>query len=650
MEKDTMHPILRALAFTSILGTLAHAAPLQAATWQPRGPDGGTVADVAADPFHSGTVLAGTADSGLFRSGDGGTAWAAVAGVPAGPAGPVAFDPRHAGTAYAGALDPASRRTHVFKTTDGGVTWTAADAGLPVTASRGLAALAVDARRPGTVYASFAVSVGLYRSVDGGTSWAFSGLAGIPVLSLAVDPASPAVYAGTGDGVYRSLDGGTTWTRRGLNGTVVSLLALSHGSLYAGGDGLFRSTDGGAHWRTVRRGLPGSQIAALAVHPLSSAILYVSLPGIPLGSTAQKGGLFRSTDGGAHWTALTRGLPAPADVIALAVDPRAPSRVLAGLAAEGVFRSTDGGSHWVAARRGLHALPVPHIAGSGLRGEILAAGPTERGLFLWAGTEWLAVNDRMRSLRDGGLSLDPGSAGIYAGIPGRLERSDDAGEHWRRIDAGLAAAGPTGPIAVDPRHRETVYAGTLSGVSKSTDRGAHWQAPAGSPPCTTPERLLVSPADSSILFLEGDRTDAGCREGGGAFRSTDGGGHWQTIGAARPTPDPADAAIVYGLGAEGVLRSTDGGATFAPAGAPGSSPPGVSALAVDLVSPATTLYAGTLDGGVFVSTDAGATWAPLGDGLSGAVLDLAVDAIFPQALYAGTTRGVFMTALEIQAP
>ena len=108
-------------------------------------------------------------------------------------------------------------------------------------------ALAVASSSPGTVYAG--TYTGVFRSVDGGESWAdrSSGLADPFVLALAIDPSAPGtVYAGTFAGVFRSVDGGGHWEamNTGLDHPIVNALIIdpaAPGRIYAG-------TFGGGVW------------------------------------------------------------------------------------------------------------------------------------------------------------------------------------------------------------------------------------------------------------------------------------------------------------------------------------------------------------------------------------------------------------------
>src|SRR5207247_10222100 len=87
-------------------------------------------------------------------------------------------------------------------------------------------------------------------------------------------------------GVFKSSDGGGSWTHTGLTGVDVRALAidpLTPTTLYAGtyGAGVFKSTDGGRSWSGANSGLPDGYVRALAIHPPTPALLYVSISSDP---------------------------------------------------------------------------------------------------------------------------------------------------------------------------------------------------------------------------------------------------------------------------------------------------------------------------------------------------------------------------------
>jgi len=117
----------------------------------------------------------------------------------------LAIDPRTPTTLYAAG-------DGVFKSTDGGNTWSAVNTGLPALFVN---ALAIDPTTPTTLYAGIGISGGgVFKSTDGGNTWSAvnTGLTTPYVDTLAIDPRTPTtLYAGTVDGgVFKSTDGGNT--------------------------------------------------------------------------------------------------------------------------------------------------------------------------------------------------------------------------------------------------------------------------------------------------------------------------------------------------------------------------------------------------------------------------------------------------------
>src|SRR5438105_5467047 len=129
-----------------------------------------------------------------------------------------------------------------------------------------------------------------------------------------------------------------SWTRIGPEGGAIAALAIdpmTPGVLYAAaGGGVFKSTNGGASWSAVNTGLPNSSyVSVLAIDPQTPATLYAGT----------YRGIFKSTDGGGSWSAVNTGLPNFSLVQALAIDPQTPATLYAGTMGDGVFKSTNGG-------------------------------------------------------------------------------------------------------------------------------------------------------------------------------------------------------------------------------------------------------------------------------------------------------------------
>jgi photosystem II stability/assembly factor-like uncharacterized protein len=629
------------LAFALVAGALL-TPPLHAG-WRSVGPYGGTVTVVAVDPTRPSTILAGT-NQGLFRSDDRGASWEFTAGDIFSTVGPIAFDRLHPGRVYV------AINASVLSSRDHGRTWHSVP--LP-SDDEDVTVTALVVGPNGNVYASAGA---LFRSADRGRTWVSLGAA-VPAQSfstfLAFDFTSAALYSVSaqldGGGVYRSRDGGVTFKPIGLQGVSLSFVAVAPGPtnvLYAGGSpqfaggqgGLFRSTDGGAHWREIDAGLPSQFVTSVAVHPTKPATLYAGLQADP-DVDVSSGGLFESVDGGSHWVARRTGLPAD-DVLSVALDPTFPSHVYSGLGNDGVFRSADAGGHWSWANTGLALSTIDNLVIDPERPDTVYARTLDKGLYKStnAGRSWQLVNDRVAggtSFAVSSVLLDPRhTATVYASVEGRVERSDDGGQSWRRLDNGERRKFG-GPLALDPHDPSTLYVGGVVGVSKSTDGGDTWSDPVAPQPLATPFLLAVSPLPPYTVYLSAvDATEL--------FESTDAGASWVPIGPffRQLVPDPASANVLYGLDYFWhLLKSTDGGLSFA------GTPAGdllFGTLVRDPVTPS-RLYAVLLsEGKIIASDDDFATSQQIGADIIGQPFALAIDPDVPGRLWAGSQYGVFV--------
>src|SRR5258708_2013059 len=113
--------------------------------------------------------------------------------------------------------------------------------------------------------------------------------------------------------------------------------------VYAGGFELLRSTDGGASWRPADADLQGFSVTAIALVPGAKGLVYAGAANL-YGFT---GAFFKSTDHGASWAVGGRGL-VDRNILGFAIDPAEPSTLYASDQDQGIFKSADGGQHWTA--------------------------------------------------------------------------------------------------------------------------------------------------------------------------------------------------------------------------------------------------------------------------------------------------------------
>ncbi len=565
--------LLVVVLFLALVAPEALAQDTGAPVTQGGGPPGGIVVAIAIDPASPATLYAGTIGGGVFKSTDGGQSWTAVNfGLTSRIVTSLAIDPTRPNTLYAGTIGGG-----VFKSIDGGQSWTAANSGLPVISFPSIppivSALAIDPSSPDTIYAGvFGTSTdGVFKSTDGGASWTNSVLFNTPVLAMVIDPSDPAIlYAGTGDGIFKSTNGGQSWTAVNSGLTAVDVI----------------------------EDLPAAIVLTLAIDPSNSTTLYA-------GTLAN--GVFKSTNGGQNWTAASSGLPAVAlfgipgilpVVTSLAIDPSNPATVYAGVTAgeltDGVFKSTDGGQSWTAVNFDLTPTSVFALVLDPASPATIYAGTFGKGVFKSStgGQSWAAINSGLAAAVVPALALDVSSPGtLYAGTGNGVFKSTNSGQSWIAANSGIRNALVTA-LAVDPTNPATVYAGTgipggsgSTGVFKTTDGGASWTAAHSDIP-------LVPAPDGS--FSKGSSTV-------------------YSLGIDPASPDTLYSGTISG----GVFKSIDGGRSWATANSglasmltfPGLTGVFVVPLAIDPANPA-TIYVGTFGSGVFKSTDGAATWQP----------------------------------------
>ena len=318
------------------------------------------------------------------------------------------------------------------------------------------------------VFYSGAVDGGLWKSVDAGLTWKplFQQGESISVGAMAVAPSNPEIiYIGTGQQEQSRYD-------------VVD------------GDGMFRSDDGGETWKSI--GLKDTRhIGRIWVDPKDPNVVVVAALGHVFGPNEQRG-VFRSEDGGAHWT-KTLYIDADTGAVDLAADPATPGVMYAATwqgrswpwlsyfmpqigPGSGIWKSGDAGKTWT------------RLSGNGL-----PEGPLGRI----------------------GLAVAPGSGAqrVYAIVEAKdddksgLYRSDDGGAHWKDMGSADLASGYFERLTVDPKDPDTLYVMNRS-VARSTDGGRSFDWFKGAPGGDDYHFMWINPQDHRYMVVASDQGTA----------------------------------------------------------------------------------------------------------------------------------------------
>ncbi len=598
-------------------------------SWSSRGPEGGMIHALATDPTNPNTVYAGSEGGSVFKSTDGGATWTTVnsglaySGISC-PVRKFLVDPTTPTTLYLG-----SYGAGVFKSTDGGLSWKAST---PPNLDPFITGLVLDPSSPNKIFAVNKSSV--LKSTDGGLTWSAktSGLPSNPWPSdLALDPHSPSnLYVGTNQGVYKSTDAGETWTaaNQGLNNLNIFAVAVdpnATGILYAatyvidGSTGtLFKSIDGGANW------IPAGFSANLIIYSItiSSDEVFV----------ATTGGIYKHLTGGSDWDHVCTDI-----VFTVAVDSA--GSIYAATQSLGVMKSTNHGNNWNYMNSNLYGHSITSIAIDTL-GTPYAVSRTN-GMFKGTGDgNWSHLNNSPQF--NGTLvAVHPVlTAVLYVGGD-RIYKSTDAGLTWNRSDSGLPATNIS-VLTIDPATPNVLFAGTTSGgVFKSINDGSTWNsANTGLPNNSYIRSVAVDPTNHNIVYLS---TNAFA-----LYKSADGGATWNAIPLSplyviiMIAIDPTSPNTLYVGGHGGLGKSVDGGAKWTEI-RQGLTDDYMDSLVIDPMVPS-TLYVGTY-GGVFKSINGGATWTTMSSGLANLQVNgLALDPMNPGTVYAATQSGVFTFA------
>ena len=253
-------------------------------------------------------------------------------------------------------------------------------------------------------------------------------------------------------------------------------------------------------------------IDGLIFHPSRPKLVYAAAWNL---SDAYKGGVFRSTDGGATWRPLPQ--MRERSVRALAMAPNNP-KVLIAAGYDGVYRTTDGGERWSLISPPEHAdlRNFDSIAIDPIDSEVVYAGTWH---LPWKTTDggltWNVIKNGIVDDSDVfSIIVDPQSPQtVYASACSGIYKSENAGEQFRKVQGIPFSARRTRVLKQDPSDPNIVYAGTTEGLWKTNDAGHSWTRMSATNLIIND--VLIDPDNSHNVMLATDRA--------GVLASRDGG-------------------------------------------------------------------------------------------------------------------------------
>ncbi len=514
----------------------------------------------------------------------------------------------------------------VFKSTDDGASWTLKTNGISLDGGIGLVfrGFTIQEGNSNIVYAQAEVSTDVsgwavprvkgrvYKTIDGGESWQLIWEGNNLARYLIIEPNNPNVlYVSTGIFDREAYDS-------------------DYENSIQGGVGILKSFDGGQNWDTINNGLTDLYVGALRMHPTNPQILFAATGCNHDQGTPNRGGLFRTIDGGTTWTKVISN-----DIMTTVnFSPSNPNIVYAG-SAGAFYRSSDGGLTWTqftnsrnmwgpeGIRAGFpidvtidpddpNVLYVNNYGGGVFR--------SSDGAETWS--EWSKgyTGADVRNLHvpagDSSIVYVIGRSGPFV--------SFNYGEDWLGIANGDATYAEWHSITAHPQTPQIVLIADehMGIILRSTDQGNDFTERLKHPEAGTGVKnqgfkaVAFSTSDPNIVYagLAKDRNSFldSSPIGTVIYKSTNAGLTFTPMASIidghnvnELVIDSQGANIIYAATSNGVYRSTDGASSWTHFGSLGTRH--IEALAIDPDQPG-YIIAGELFGGIWLSLDDGISW------------------------------------------
>jgi photosystem II stability/assembly factor-like uncharacterized protein len=531
-------------------------------------------------PSQPNVFFMGVNNGGVWKTIDYGRTWKPIFDTaPTGSIGDVAVSPSHPNIIYVGTGEGLHRPDlsvgeGMFKSVDGGVTWTP----IGLKDAQQIGRVIVHPTNPDIVLAAVLghpyganEERGVFRSIDGGNSWQkvlyLNHNTG--AIEIEFDPNDPAT-------IFADL-----WEHR--EGP------WENGSFSGPNNGLYKSQDGGNTWNKIGKGLPTAEQGlgriGFGIAPSNSKIMFATV------DAREGGGIYRSEDGGNNWTRVSsdrRLWGRGGDFAEIRVHPKNPEVVF--VANTAAYRSTDGGKHWMSFKGAPGGDDYHRIWINPLQPDIMlfaadqGAVVTVNGGKSWS--SWLnqptsqlyhVSTDNQFPYWVYGGQQESGAIGIASrGNGGQISFRD-----WMGVGADEYAY-----VAPDPKNPDIIYGGRVTKFNKKTGQTQN-VAPevlrSGQYRMLRTLPILFHPADDNVLLFATNVL----------WKSTTGGDSWQIISPDLTRKQPEVPNSIGDFKSEKLNSMPQRGVIYSVSGSPTNS---------------NIIWAGTDDGLIHVTRDGGKTW------------------------------------------
>lgn len=517
----------------------------------------GSIGRILVDPENSnrvivaamGSLFGNSEERGVYHTNDGGNSWSKLLYIDDKTGAiDLAMDPFNSSIIYAAMwqrertpqnIDYSGENSGIYKSTDGGGSWTELTNGLPIAGNqKGRIGIAVSESAPSNVWAIYANSTGtiqgIYKSLNGGSSWSdvpIDGISNPPYMwwfgKIWIDPNDEDVVVVASLHMYRTEDGGQSWTRI-FNGAHVDQHALiihptNSDFIVSGNDGgVYISEAAGNSYAKVFD-LPITQFYTVEVDPQNEDKVF--------GGT-QDNSSMRTYGPSDDWKIVSGG-----DGFVVQVDPLDSNFVYTEYQYGGFLASTNAGNSFFSATNGIDPSDRKNW-----QSPFMINPHNNMQLFFGANrmyrtddraVSWFPISPDLTNGDGGGnrtygtittMDISPlNSDIIYAGTDdGKIWIGETSGDNWTEITNGLPLAWVT-RVKADPSNEDFVYA-TLSGfrynenegnIYFSPDKGQSWEnitnnlvnAPVNDLEINTLTGAIYIATDVGVFILEEDSSE-----------------------------------------------------------------------------------------------------------------------------------------------